>query len=62
MKLSVGQHAPDFTLPDQNGAMHSLADFRGSLVLIYFYPKDDTPGCTKEACAFRDTMPAYAKS
>ncbi len=46
--------APDFTLPDQNGANHSLQDYRGKWVVVYFYPKDDTPGCTKEACSFRD--------
>ena len=62
MKLTEGQLAPDFTLPDQDGVMHTLSDLRGSTVLIYFYPKDDTTGCTKEACAFRDSMPAYAKS
>ena len=62
MKLAEGQLAPDFTLPDQDGVMHTLSDLRGSTVLIYFYPKDDTTGCTKEACAFRDSMPAYAKS
>lgn len=46
--------APDFTLPDQNGANHSLRDYRGKWVAVYFYPKDDTPGCTVEACSFRD--------
>ena len=46
--------APDFTLPDQNNTMHSLADYAGKWLVVYFYPKDDTPGCTKEACAFRD--------
>jgi peroxiredoxin Q/BCP len=54
MKLKIGSDAPDFTLPDQDGKPHRLADQRGKWVLIYFYPKDDTPGCTKEACAFRD--------
>jgi len=49
-----GQRAPEFSLPDQDGAVHSLADYQGSWVLLYFYPKDDTPGCTKEACAIRD--------
>lgn len=47
---------PDFTLPDQNGQFHSLADYRGQKVLLYFYPKDDTPGCTVEACSFRDRL------
>jgi peroxiredoxin Q/BCP len=52
----VGQAAPDFSLPDQNGATHSLKDFSGKWLVLYFYPKDDTPGCTKEACAFRDDL------
>ncbi|HSX35328.1 MAG TPA: thioredoxin-dependent thiol peroxidase [Patescibacteria group bacterium] len=46
--------APDFTLPDQNGATHSLSDYAGKWVVLYFYPQDDTPGCTVEACSFRD--------
>lgn len=46
--------APDFSLPDQKGIIHKLQDYRGSWLLVYFYPKDDTPGCTKEACSFRD--------
>jgi peroxiredoxin Q/BCP len=46
--------APDFTLPDQNNEMHSLKDYAGKWLVVYFYPKDDTPGCTKEACSFRD--------
>jgi peroxiredoxin Q/BCP len=54
MSLAVGDPAPAFTLPDQSGAPVSLADFKGKKVVIYFYPKDDTPGCTKEACNFRD--------
>jgi peroxiredoxin Q/BCP len=54
--LKVGTTAPDFALPDQDGRVHRLADKRGSWVVLYFYPKDDTPGCTKEACAFRDAM------
>ena len=62
MNLRVGQTAPDFTLPDQNGIEHTLSDFRGTRVLIYFYPKDDTPGCTKEACNFRDNMPVFEKN
>lgn len=49
-----GQDAPAFTLVDQNGLSHSLQDYAGRWVVLYFYPKDDTPGCTKEACAFRD--------
>jgi peroxiredoxin Q/BCP len=59
--LKVTQKAPAFTLPDQDGAMHSLKDYAGQWVLIYFYPKDDTPGCTKEACALRDEFPAFGK-
>ena len=56
--LVTGQIAPDFNLVDQNGENHSLADYRGRWVILYFYPKDDTPGCTKEACAFRDEYKA----
>lgn len=52
--LKVGQKAPNFTLPDQDGNMHSLENYKGKWVVLYFYPKDDTPGCTIEACAFRD--------
>lgn len=46
--------APEFTLPDQHGTMHSLQDYKGKWLVVYFYPKDDTPGCTTEACNFRD--------
>ena len=60
-KLSIGKAAPAFTLPDAEGKEHSLADYKGRWVLIYFYPKDDTPGCTKEACAFRDNFPKFKK-
>ena len=56
--LVTGQAAPDFNLVDQNGENHSLANYRGQWVILYFYPKDDTPGCTKEACAFRDEYKA----
>ena len=59
MALQIGDAAPDFTLPDQNGELVSLADFKGQRVVIYFYPKDDTPGCTKEACNFRDQWSAF---
>lgn len=48
-------------MPDQDGTMHSLADYKGQWILIYFYPKDDTPGCTKEACALRDTFPSFGE-
>src|SRR3972149_372185 len=53
--------APDFTLPDANGAPRSLSDYRGSWVVVYFYPRDNTPGCTKEACGFRDSLAALKK-
>src|SRR5262245_46523350 len=55
MSIKQGDEAPDFTLPDQNGNEVSLHDFRGSWVVLYFYPADDTPGCTAEACSFRDS-------
>lgn len=53
-KLKDGDKAPDFTAKDQNGKTISLSDFKGKQVILYFYPKDDTPGCTAEACDFRD--------
>lgn len=53
-ELNEGQKAPDFTAKDQNGKNISLSDFSGKDVILYFYPKDDTPGCTAEACSFRD--------
>ena len=52
--LKPGDKAPDFTAKDQNGAAVSLSDFKGKNVILYFYPKDDTPGCTAQACSFRD--------
>ncbi|QKT04638.1 peroxiredoxin [Ectothiorhodospiraceae bacterium 2226] len=55
-RLREGAPAPDFELPDQHGRLHRLRDYRGNWVLLYFYPKDDTPGCTTEACAFRDAL------
>lgn len=61
MKVSVGDAAPAFSLPDQNGITHSLADMRGKRVLLYFYPKDDTEGCTKQACAIKDALPDFKK-
>ena len=57
--LEVGVKAPDFTLPDQNGDLHSLSDYRGKKVILYFYPKDNTPGCTKQACGFAERYPQF---
>ena len=57
-----GKKAPAFSLKDQDGKTHRLADDAGRPVVLYFYPKDDTPGCTKESCAFRDNLPAFKKS
>ena len=57
--LATGTQAPDFTLPDQNGEMHSLSDYRGQKVVLYFYPRDNTPGCTKQACAFGELYPQF---
>ncbi|MEZ4333756.1 MAG: thioredoxin-dependent thiol peroxidase [Myxococcota bacterium] len=54
MSIEEGKKAPAFTLPDQDGKQHALKDYAGKHVLVYFYPRDDTPGCTKEACGFRD--------
>jgi peroxiredoxin Q/BCP len=59
MQLKQGDKAPKFTLPDQDGKEHKLEDYRGQWVLLYFYPKDDTPGCTTEACAIRDSLPDF---
>jgi peroxiredoxin Q/BCP len=56
MRVTEGQIAPDFTLPATDGSTVRLLDLRGKKVVLYFYPKDDTPGCTKEACAFRDNL------
>ncbi len=61
MTLQAGELAPDFTLPDQQGKKHRLSDYKGKWILLYFYPKDDTPGCTKEACALRDNWGEYEK-
>jgi peroxiredoxin Q/BCP len=60
-QLVVGQPAPEFELPDQDGQLHSLEDYRDRWVVLYFYPKDDTPGCTTEACEFRDNIFAFQK-
>ena len=57
MLIEPGKKAPAFTLKDQNGESHRLSDHAGQPVVLYFYPKDDTPGCTKETCDFRDNLP-----
>ena len=59
--LEVGKKAPAFNLPDQDGKKHRLSDYAGKWVLVYFYPKDNTSGCTKEACAIRDDWPEFKK-
>lgn len=59
---AIGSPAPDFKLQDQNGKWHSLADYRGKWVALYFYPKDQTPGCTTQACDFRDNIFAYREA
>jgi peroxiredoxin Q/BCP len=56
-----GKKAPDFNLPGSDGKTHSLKDYKGKTVVLYFYPKDDTPGCTKEACGFRDSFAMVSK-
>lgn len=60
-ELALNSQAPDFTLPDQDGVSRTLADYHGRWVVLYFYPKDDTPGCTKEACNFRDSFHELTK-
>ena len=57
--LEIGTLAPDFTLPDQLGQAHKLSDYRGKKVILYFYPKDNTPGCTKQACGYSQNAPAF---
>ena len=57
--LEVGIKAPDFELPDQNGDMHKLSEYLGKKVILYFYPKDNTPGCTKQACGFSELFPQF---
>lgn len=59
MPISAGQKAPDFTLQDDSGMERQLSEYLGKPVVLYFYPKDDTPGCTKEACSFRDDYSSY---
>ena len=60
MTLNVGDKAPDFTMPTDGGGEVSLAALKGKAVVLYFYPRDDTPGCTKEACGFRDALPDFS--
>ncbi len=60
--IEVGAKAPAFSLPDQDGRKHTLAEYKGRDVILYFYPKDDTSVCTDEACAFRDALPAFEKT
>jgi len=60
--IDPGKKAPAFSLKDQAGKAHRLADYAGRPVVLYFYPKDDTPGCTAEACAFQDSLPAFGRS
>jgi len=62
MSLKVGDKAPDFTLPSDGGGKVSLKALKGKAVVLYFYPKDDTSGCTAEACAFRDALPDFSKA
>ena len=62
MTISAGIPAPDFTLADENGTQCHLSDYKGQTVILYFYPKDDTPGCTTEACNFRDDYSAYTQA
>lgn len=62
MPISTNQLAPEFTLLDENEIQHALSEYRGKPVVLYFYPKDDTPGCTKEACGFRDDYSAYEET
>lgn len=59
--LKIGTKAPNFTLPDQNGVLHSLEEYRGKKVVLYFYPKDNTPGCTKQACGFAELYPQFTE-
>jgi peroxiredoxin Q/BCP len=61
MAVKIGKPAPAFTLKGSDGKEHSLSDYLGQTVVLYFYPKDDTPGCTKEACGFRDLQPKLKK-
>ena len=59
--LEIGTQAPEFALPDQDGKMHALSDYRGRKVVLYFYPKDNTAGCTKQACGFAELYPQFTE-
>ncbi len=60
--VEIGKKAPSFALNDQNGQIHRLSQYKGQWVVLYFYPKDNTPGCTKQACQFRDNLPKFTKN
>ena len=60
--LAVGTKAPAFALPDQNGIIHTLEEYKGQKVILYFYPKDNTPGCTKQACGFSERHPQFMET
>lgn len=60
--LEIGTKAPAFSLPDQNGKIHTLEEYRGKKVILYFYPKDQTPGCTKQACSFGELYPQFQET
>lgn len=62
MALAEGVKAPEFTLQDSEGKTHKLSDYAGQTIVVYFYPKDDTPGCTKEACSFRDSYADFRQA
>ncbi len=62
MPIAIGDQAPEFLLPDENGKIHSLSQYRGQKVVVYFYPKDDTPGCIKEACGIRDDYSSFEEN
>ena len=59
--LEIGAKAPDFSLPDQNGELHTLSEYAGKKLVLYFYPKDNTPGCTKQACGFGELLPLFSE-
>lgn len=59
--LEVGTKAPDFSLPDQNGNIHTLEEYKGKKLILYFYPKDNTPGCTKQACGYSERLPQFTE-